>query len=135
MNKEIQTKDLDKVSKEVSLCPYFVKTAYHNRLKMLDYRLTNPEQDVTYLSKCIEGIVESTYRDIYGSIYIPHDKRLPLHRQLEDERNFKTISSGINQFVCLPQAQRQEYLKKVTPKVEMIRKKTIDMGYFQRQRS
>ena len=135
MNQTVQAKDLQKLSKEVSTRPYFVKTAYYNRLKMLDYKMFDLEADWQYITRCIEGITESTYRDIYGTVYIPDDKRELPHKKAENARNFKMISNAINQFAFMSGKERKEYLESVVPRVEVSRKVQTLTVANQRQRS
>lgn len=113
---EKKTEELDNVSKQIATRPYFVQFSYHNRLRMLDYKLDSKDKDPGYISTSIEGIVESVYKDLYGKVYLESysDKQLPYERQ-KAKRNYETITQAINQFAGLSSMERYEYLKKVKP--------------------
>ena len=115
---EKKTDNLDAISKEISTRPYFVKFSYHNRLRMLDYQLDSKNKDPVYISRSIEGIVESIYKDLYGKVYLESyfEKKLPYERE-KARRQHRNISNAINQFASLSTMERYEYLKKIKPQV------------------
>ena len=89
MNQTVQAKDLQKLSKEVSTRPYFVKTAYYNRLKMLDYKMFDLEADWQSIRPfdCVRGNCDY-FSDLperriintpYGVLLMQHRPEPPLN--------------------------------------------------------
>lgn len=115
---ESETKELDYVSRQVSSKQYFVKFSYHNRLRMLDYKLDSKNKDPGYISSCIEGITESIYKDLYNKVYLESvvSRQMP-HERERDRRNYRRVLMAINQFANLSSIERYEYLKKVSPRI------------------
>ena len=115
---EQETKELDFISRQVSTKPYFIKFSYHNRLRMLDYKLDAKDKDPTYISTCIEGIVDSIYKDLYNQVYLESvaNRQMPYERE-RDRRNYNRVKVAINQFACLSSIRRYEYLKRVSPQI------------------
>ena len=115
---EKKTEELDNISKQIATRPYFVQFSYHNRLRMLDYKLDSKDKDPAYIASSIEGITESVYKDLYGQVYLESffAKKLPYERE-KARKNYKMISTAINQFAGLSSMERFEYLKKVKPQV------------------